>query len=365
MKYYLLVGEKSGDMHASNLMKEIKENDAEAEFRYLGGEGMVRQGGELYADYADVSYMGFWEVFKNVFTLKKKIKACAKDVLNWQPDIVVFIDFSGFNMRIAPLIDGKGIKLYYYIAPKVWAWNTKRVYKMVRYLDRVYCILPFEEFFFHSYGLPTYYMGNPIVDEILAYKPNERFLIGNKISDKPIIAILPGSRKQEIENILSKAIEVVEQFPDFQFVIAGVSHLPESLYAKALGGKDIKVVYNQTYDLLGHSTAAIVTSGTATLETALFNIPQVVVYKTSFITASIVKMVIKIDYVALVNLVADKMIVRELLQEKFTVDNIVMELQSIIINGEDRSVMLEEYAKLQANMGDAGVSGRVAKHMIK
>jgi lipid-A-disaccharide synthase len=363
MKYYLIAGERSGDLHGSNLIKALKHEDPDAEFRFLGGEQMEEAGGTMYRSYHEISFMLIGDVIKNIFTIFKNFKLCAADVASYKPDVLILIDFSGFNMKVAKRIKPLGIPIHYYISPKIWAWNQSRAYNIKKLIDKMYVIMPFEKAFYKKYNYDVEYVGNPILDAIAAFNPNENFIVKHKLGQKPIIAILPGSRKQEVENMLSMMMQLSPLYTEYQFVIAAVNNLEESFYTPYIE-KGFKVITNETYDLLSHAHAALVTSGTATLETALFNVPQVVCYRTGFFTYQIAKLLVKIKFISLVNLIADKGIVTELIQGDFNLNNLKVELDKVI-SGPTRQIVLNEYAELQKMMGPAGASDRVAKLIVK
>jgi len=360
MKYFLIAGEKSGDLHASNLIKSIKKNDSEAIFKGWGGDEMEAAGMELIKHYKHTAFMGFWEVFTNLLTIRKLFKACKNDLSTWKPDVVILVDYAGFNLRMAKFAKEYKFKVYYYISPKLWAWGQKRALKIKRYVDRMFAIMYFEKAFYAKFDYHAVdYVGNPVLDAVDNFKPDNDFLKQYEIEGKPIIAILPGSRKQEVKNILSKTLKLPKQFSEFHWVVAGVSQLPQSLYepAKAL---NIKVIYDETYNLLAHSKAAIVTSGTATLETAMFRVPQVVVYETSLITYSIAKRLIKVKYISLVNLLAEKEVVKELIQKDFNQESLTAALNSILLNSD---AIKEEYSALHAKLKTPSVADTAAKLM--
>lgn len=360
MKYYLIAGEASGDLHGSNLMKTLKEVDSDAEFRYYGGDLMQAEGGTLVKHYADMAFMGFLEVALNLRIILKNIEKCKVDVLANQPDALILIDFPGFNLKIAEFAKKSGIKVFYYISPKVWAWNQKRVLKIKRDVDHLFCILPFEVDFYHKWGMKVDYVGNPLLDAKATFKPNPNFKTDHQLADKPLIALLPGSRKQELHYILKDMLSVAAQFPNYQFVIAGAPSYNQEFYQSFLGEVKIPTVFNATYDLLSNSEAALVTSGTATLETALFKVPQVVLYKGSKISIAIARMLVKIRFISLVNLIMDEEIVKELIQEDCNPQKIAQELKSILVNPE-RQKMLSNYEKLADKMGEPGASQKTAK----
>lgn len=360
MKYYLIAGEASGDLHGANLMKALKVEDAQAEFRYFGGDKMQAEGGKLVKHYADMAFMGFTEVLLNLRTILKNMKACKADVLAYQPDVLVLIDFPGFNLKIAEFAKQHGIKVCYYISPKVWAWNQKRVLKIKRIVDHMFCILPFEVAFYKKWGMKVDYVGNPLLDEISQFVPNAYFKTEHQLNDQPIIALLPGSRKQEIERLLPVMLSVVDQFKDYQFVIAAAPTFAADYYQQFMGNKKVALVFNQTYQLLHYAHAAVVASGTATLETALFNVPQVVVYKGGTISIAIARLLVNIRFISLVNLIVDRKIVTELIQEDCNPQKVTEELTQII-DGKGRAEMLEGYAHLHQLMGAAGASERTAR----
>lgn len=361
-KIYIISGERSGDMHAGNLVHALKSLDSKLQFRGMGGQYSKDAGVHLALDYAEVSVMGFLEV---VFGFRKVLKALAlikKDLLAYQADALVLVDFGGFNMKVAAFATQHGISVHYYIPPKVWAWNQKRALTLKVNTKQVYSILPFEPPFFAKFGMQVQYVGNPLLDEIKKFTPHDFFYQKNELSYQPIIALLPGSRAQEVKAMLAKMIALVPDFPQVQFVVAGVDSLPAATYALAMA-KGIQVIYNQTYDLLSHAAAAVVTSGTATLETALFNVPQLVVYKTSWISYQIGKRLIRVPYISLPNLIADKQVVRELIQDDFSLENLRQELSSLLNNATYRQEMQAGYTLIRERIGEQLASERVA-HLI-
>ncbi len=365
MKYYLIAGEKSGDLHAANLMKALLREDAAAVFRYWGGEAMQAVGGTLVKHYQEMAFMGIWEVVKNIRTIRGFLKEAQRDIMDYQPNVVILVDYGGFNMRISKWCKTHHIKNFYYISPKVWAWNTKRALKIKVNVDRMFVIFPFEKAFYKQFDYEVDFVGNPLMDAIQAYQPNEQFLAQNALdTKKKIIALLPGSRKQEIAKIFANMLAVIHQFSQYQFVVAGIGRLPKSFYQSCEGVANVKVVYDQTYDLLAHSHAAIVTSGTATLETALFNVPQVVCYKTSTINYLVFKQLLKVKYISLVNLVMDKEVVKELIQKEFTPDRLTQELTHLLGEAQ-RAHMLQEYTTLHHLLGNEGASAKTAQLMVK
>lgn len=357
MKYYIVAGEASGDLHASNLMKAIKQKDSKASFRCWGGELMQNQGGELVKHYRDLAFMGFIEVILNLRTIFKNIKTCKADIAEHKPDVVILVDYPGFNLRIAPFVKSLGIKVVYYISPQIWAWKQSRVHTIKKVVDLMLVILPFEKDFYKKFDMDVSFVGHPLVDATEAYEIAEH--LPPLTFDRPVIALLPGSRRQEIKVMLPYMIAVSKQFPDYQFVIAAAPNAEDSLYEEMVGS-DLMLVKNRTYDLLSIAHAALVTSGTATLETALFKVPQVVCYKGSAISYYIAKMLVKIKYISLVNLIMDSEVVTELIQDKLTVKNIVAELKPLIA-GEKRQVMLGVYNELQEKLGGGGASENAAQ----
>ena len=364
MKYYLVAGEASGDLHGANLMKELKKLDPQAEFRFFGGDLMQAEGGTLVKHYAEMAFMGFLEVVINLTTILKNLKACKADICAWQPDALILIDFPGFNLKIANYAKKQGIPVNFYISPKVWAWNQKRVLKIKRVVDHLFCILPFEVDFYKKWGMEVDYVGNPLLDAVAAFKPQNNFLVKHNFTGKKIIALLPGSRKQEIDRLLPDMLAVAKRFKFYQFVIAGAPSFDADYYTPFLNGKNIPIVFNATYDLLSHADAAIVASGTATLETALFHVPQVVVYKGGKISVGIARMVVTIKFISLVNLIMNRLVVKELIQEDCNPNKIIAEMDSILNYGTYRQQMLSDYNELDKLMGQPGASAKTAALII-
>jgi lipid-A-disaccharide synthase len=365
MKYYLVAGEASGDLHGANLMKALKALDQQAEFRYFGGDLMQAEGGMLVKHYADMAFMGFIEVVANLQTILKNMAFCKQDISTYQPDVLILIDFPGFNLKIAEYAKKNNLLVCYYISPKVWAWNQKRVLKIKNVVDHMFCILPFEVDFYKKWGMQVDYVGNPLLDATAAFEPDADFYLHNHLPKKKIIALLPGSRKQEISRLLPDMLGVMDQFKDHQFVIAGAPSFNVDFYSQFLGGKDIPVVFNATYDLLANADAAIVASGTATLETALFNVPQVVVYKGNPISITIARMLVTIKFISLVNLIMDAPVVKELIQQDCSPKSIAAELDLIVNNKTYRDTMLHNYDELDIRMGHPGASAKTAALIIK
>lgn len=365
MRYYLVAGEASGDLHGANLMKALKEQDKQAEFRYFGGDLMQAEGGVIVKHIADMAFMGFIEVVANLSAIFKNLRFCKEDIAGWKPDVLVLIDFPGFNLKIAEFAKKNGLLVCYYISPKVWAWNRKRVLTIKRIVDHLFCILPFEVDFYRKWGMEVDYVGNPLLDAIAAFKPDENFLKTNLPAEKKIIALLPGSRKQEISRLLPEMISVADKFPDYQFAIAGAPGFNRTYYEQFLTHNNMPVLFSATYDLLSHAEAAIVASGTATLETALFNVPQVLVYKGHPISIAIARAMVKIKFIGLVNLIMESTVVKELIQRDCTAKNIAAELDNILNNKSYRENMLVNYDKLDIKMGKPGASGKTAELIIK
>ena len=366
MKYYIIDGEASGDLHGSNLIKEIIELDPNADIRAWGGDKMQEAGAKIVKHFKDLAFMGFYEVLINIRTILKNISFCKKDILEFNPDKIIFIDYPGFNMRIAKWSKKYKFQTIYYIAPQLWAWNEKRIKKIKKYIDSLYVILPFEkEFFETKHKYPVKFLGHPLLDSISNFKKNydssSEQIITNK---KEVIAILPGSRKQEIKKILNTVIKIVDYFPDHQFIVAGAPNIKLSYYKSILKNKRIKVIENKTYEILSISTAAIVTSGTATLETALFKVPQVVCYKSSYFSYFIAKLIVNIKYISLVNLIMDQQIVKELIQQDCNKDKIRYELEKILDLTNKKSLQIK-YDELTSILGNNGTSKRVALDIIK
>jgi lipid-A-disaccharide synthase len=368
MKYYLIAGEASGDLHGGNLMKSLKNIDPAADFRYWGGDCMQEQGGVLVKHYRDTAFMGILEVIRHLGSIGNNFKLCKRDLLDFKPDVLILIDYAGFNLRMAKFAKGHGIKVFYYISPKIWAWKESRIKKIKLYVDKMFVILPFEVDFYKKHRYPVDYVGNPLLDAIEDKKKhicsNEEFRQQNSLGNEPIVALLAGSRKQEINLCLPEMLEAVKDYKDIQFVIAGAPSISKEYYNKFIESYNVKMVYNQTYELLAHSKAAIVTSGTATLETALFNVPEVVIYKTSNLTYNIGIHIVDVKFFSLVNLIMDREIVKELLQKNLVRD-IRAEMDKILFDDAYREKMLGDYAKLKEKMGSYGASQRTAELLVK
>jgi lipid-A-disaccharide synthase len=366
MKYYIIAGEASGDLHGSNLMKALFKEDKNADIRFWGGDLMQETGGIMVKHYKELAFMGFIEVIFNLKTILGNIKICKKDILTFQPDVIIFIDYPGFNMRIAKWAKEQGIPTHYYISPQIWAWKENRIVDIKRDVDKMYVILPFEkQFYEEKHNFPVEFVGHPLIDAI-----NNQVIVDpivfkdeNKLSKKPIIALLPGSRKQEITKMLSVMLSVVDDFPEYQFVIAGAPSQEYSFYKKFITTGNIKFISNKTYDLLKIATAALVTSGTATLETALFKVPEVVCYKGSWASYQIAKRIITLKYISLVNLIMDEEVVTELIQDDFNTKNIRRELQKIL-EASYRKQLLQKYDLLEKRLGGVGASEKTAALIV-
>ncbi|MBU0940886.1 MAG: lipid-A-disaccharide synthase [Bacteroidetes bacterium] len=366
MKYYIIAGEASGDLHGSNLMKALYQEDSDADIRFWGGDLMESVGGTLVKHYRELAFMGFIEVVFNLKTILGNIKVCKKDILKFQPDVIIFIDYPGFNMRIAKWAKEIGIKTHYYISPQIWAWKENRIKDIKRDVDKMYVILPFEKDFYESkHNYPVTFVGHPLIDAIYNQKAIvlDDFRTQNNLSDKPIIALLPGSRKQEITKMLSIMLSVVDDFPDYQFVIAGAPSQDYSFYESFITNSNIKFISNKTYDLLKIATAALVTSGTATLETALFKVPEVVCYKGSWASYQIAKRIITLKYISLVNLIMDEEVVTELIQDDFNTKNLKKELVKLLAPAH-REQLLKKYNLLETKLGGTGASKKTARLIV-
>ncbi len=367
MKYYLIAGEASGDLHAANLMKALKVEDPQAEFRFWGGDLMQAQGGTMVKHYRELAFMGFAEVVANLGTILKNIKICKKDISAFKPDRIIFIDYPGFNLRIAKWAKQNNYNTHYYISPQIWAWKEGRIKDIKAAVDSMYVILPFEKDFYEKkHNFPVHFVGHPLIDAIAGREqisPKD-FREEHNLDDKPIIALLPGSRKQEIAKMLDVMLALTSNYPDYQFVIAGAPSQTKVYYKTFIKQNNVKFVANKTYDLLSVSHAALVTSGTATLETALFKVPQVVCYKGSRISYEIGKRVIKLKYISLVNLILDKEVVTELIQTEFNPKRLKEELDKIL-DEQHRATLFLEYYDLEQKLGGKGASRKTAELISK
>ncbi len=364
MKYFLIAGEASGDLHGSNLVRQLMRSDPKAEIACWGGDLMEAKGARLLKHYRELNIMGFWEVLIRLPLIMMNFRKCRKQILEFRPDVVVMIDYPGFNLRIAEFLKSRSIRSYYYISPKVWAWKGSRVKKIKDYIDRMYVIFPFEVDFYREHDYRVLYFGNPLVESVkegmASADDKDRFAKENGLGDKPVIALLPGSRKQEIKKILPVMLGLADYYSDYCFVVAGAPSVPVALYEKIIGDRMIKVVFNKTYSLLRKAEVAVVTSGTATLETALAGVPQVVCYRTSWINYQIARRFIKTRFISLVNLVMDREVVRELIQNNLTAMELSSEVNSLLPGGWKREVMSSDYRKLNSVLKGDGASAQIA-----
>lgn len=371
MKYYLIVGEASGDLHASNLMKAIRLKDDCAEFRFFGGDLMKAEGGTLVKHYRDMAYMGFIPVLLHLREIFSNMDLCKRDIVAWNPDVVIMVDYPGFNLKIAEFVKkNTRIPVYYYISPKIWAWKEHRIKNIKRDVDELFSILPFEIDFYKKHAFPIHYVGNPCVDAIDDFRQdyNEtflRFCKRNNLNGNPIVAVLAGSRKQEIKDNLSIMTKVAAKFPDFQFVIAGAPGIDRSFYAPYLS-PSVSILFGETYPLLAHARAGMITSGTATLEAALFRLPQVVCYYTAAgkLVSVLRKLLLKVPYISLVNLIAGKKVVSELVADEMNAFNLELELKALLFNKEYVNRMDAGYEDMDRRLGPSGASDRAAEIMV-
>lgn len=364
MRYYVIAGEASGDLHASNLMKGLAARDKEAEFRCWGGDLMQSAGGTLVKHYRDLAFMGFLEVARNIRTILRNMKFCKKDILDWQPDVLILVDYPGFNLRIAKWAKEHDLCVFYYISPQIWAWKESRVHQIKANVDQMFVILPFEKDFYQKYDYEVHYIGHPLLDVVNNFEPDPHFRSRFQLDERPIIALLPGSRQQEINTILSEMLKVVDDFPDYQFVVAGAPATAPKVYESIIGDKKVSVISGQTYNILSNARAAIVTSGTATLETALFNVPQVVCYRGSYITYYLIKSMIKVPYISLVNLVLDKPFLTELIQKDFNRKALKRELAKLL-DVKNTGSIREHYEELKEILGNQGAAEKAADLMFQ
>lgn len=368
MKYYIIAGEASGDLHASNLIHEIKALDDKAEFRCWGGDLMKAEGAELVKHYKDLAFMGFTEVLLNIRTIFRNIKFCKKDISDYKPDVLILVDYPGFNLRIAKYAKENRIKVFYYISPQIWAWKQSRVHSIKRIVDKMFVILPFEQEFYQKFDCKVDFVGHPLLDAV--EKQNNsgslfaEFVQKNNLENKPIIALLPGSRKQEIKTMLPLMLNIQKDFSGYQFVIAGAPSIPGEFYQGLMKDSKAKLIFSNTYNLLRNSQAALVTSGTATLETALFNIPEVVCYRGSAISFFIARKLVKVKFISLVNLIMDKEVIKELIQSELNEANLKRELEMLLFNKEYRQTILENFSELRTKLGGAGASKKAARLML-
>lgn len=372
MKYYIIAGEASGDLHGSNLMKELKVADSDSEFRFFGGDLMKAVGGSLVKHYREMAFMGFVDVILNIRTISKNLNFCKKDLLEFQPDVLILIDYPGFNLRIAEFAKQNNTKVHYYISPKFWAWKEHRVKKVKAFVDEMFTIFPFETAFYQKHDFKVNYVGNPLMDSLTEFnktaQKKEIFYTKNKLDQRPVVALLSGSRIKEIKRILPVMVKATQGLSEFQFVIAGVSSIDKKVYSDIVGKHKIIVVFDQTYDLLSHSFAALVTSGTAALETALFNVPQTVLYKMEgglLVDVIMRNFVLKTQWVSLPNIILGKEAVLELIQKEMTLKKVRAELNNILFDYDHRSKIVADYKQLRTMIGEPGCSKRAAEKIIQ
>lgn len=367
MKYYLIAGEASGDLHGSYLVRALKQKDPAAEFRCWGGDLMAAAGADLQKHYRELAFMGFVEVLFNIRTILRNFKLCKADIQAYEPDVLILVDYPGFNLRMAKWAKTQGIKVFYYISPQIWAWHTSRVHQIKANVDRMFVILPFEEAFYQKYNVEVDYVGHPLLDVVQDQQPDDEFRSRNGLTDAPIIALLPGSRKQEISRMLSVMLKTAEYFPDYQFVVAGAPSQEkvyyEELFASLGTTSNVSLVQEQTYPLLQIAKAALVTSGTATLETALLSCPQIVCYRGSSISYAIAKRVIQVEYISLVNLIMDAPLVEELIQDEFNPQRLSTALTRLLQDNEQER-LAAGYAILHEKLGQGGAAERCASLIV-
>ncbi len=365
MKYYVIAVEASGDLHASNLIKQLREKDQMADFRAWGGDLMSGAGAKIVKHYRDLAFMGFAEVVLNLKTILGNFKFCKLDILDYQPDVLILVDYPGFNLRIAEFAKKNHIKVVYYITPQVWAWKKGRVKTIRKVVDKMIVILPFEKDFYAKYNMEVDFVGHPLLDALDVQRfDDDSFRRDNGLDKRPIVALLPGSRKQEISKMLSLMLSVTDQFIEYQFVVAGAPSMDVHFYTKIFGTKKVKLIFNQTHEVLHHAHAALVTSGTATLETALLGVPEIVCYRGNAISVAIARWLLDIRFISLVNLIMDKEVVTELIQSELNHTNLVSELKKIILNQSHRSNLLLQYQLLKEKLGKRGASEKAAKIIL-
>lgn len=366
MRYYLIAGERSGDLHGSNLIRSLKKNDPNAVFRGFGGDYMKAVGMDLAVHYDEMAFMGLKALITNAWTIYQKIKFCKEDILEFKPDVIILIDYAGFNGRIGRFGKKMGIRVFYYISPKVWAWYTRRALELKSFVERMFVILPFEKEFYKKFDFDVDYVGNPVLDAVKAFRPDPDFLNKNQfIPGKKIIALLPGSRKMELNRIVPVMAEVARANPQYQFAVAAIQSLPPELYASLREIPAVKFVFDATYDLLAHAEAAIVTSGTATLETGIFKVPQVVVYKAGKVELAIIRKMVKVPFISLVNLIANKEVVKELIQEDVVFGRVNAELKNLVEDSAYRKEMLLEYEQVYKVLDTGSASENTAFLMTR
>jgi lipid-A-disaccharide synthase len=366
-RYYIIAGESSGDMHGANLMKSLQQHDPNAVFRFWGGDRMSALAGKPVKHIRELAFMGFMEVVLNLRTIVHNLRLCKDDIIRFKPDVLILIDYPGFNLRIAEFAHRKGFKVVYYISPQIWAWKQNRIRKIKKSVDKMLVILPFEKDFYAGLGMKVEFPGHPLLDEVLPIRKSadySEFIRKNQLPEKPVVALLPGSRKQEVSRMLNDMMDVAVHFPDYQFVVAGLSGLGKDFYQHFSHSANISVVFDQTYSLLANSKAALVASGTATLETALFNVPQVVCYRANPVSYAIARRLVKVNYISLVNLIMDRPVLKELIQKGFNKEILKDELTRLLFDLAYRSSMQSAYLELENKLGGQGASDKAAKIII-
>ncbi|HTF17531.1 MAG TPA: lipid-A-disaccharide synthase [Chryseolinea sp.] len=365
MKYYIVAGERSGDLHASNLVKALKQRDPHATFRGFGGDYMQEQGVELAVHYRDLAFMGFAELVTNAFKIRRYIRQCREDITAFRPDVIILVDYGGFNLQIAKFGKKQGYKVYFYILPKYWAWWPSRALWLKPHVDKLFIILPFEKTFFKKFEWESYYVGNPVLDAVKSHVEDDNFLPRHTLHDRPYVALLPGSRKQELLQIVPELEKVVQRMSHQHFCVAAVNNLDSSLYGDLPYIPNVTMVFEDTYNLLLHARAAVVTSGTATLETALFRVPQVVVYKANALTYGFARFLVRVKFISLVNLIAGREVVRELIQSDMTAANLYTEVSRLVAEGDYRKDMLLAYDEIITVLDTGSASENTASLMIQ
>lgn len=370
MRYYVLAGEASGDLHASNLLSEISRIDPQAQFRGFGGDLMEKAGMTVLKHYRELAFMGLVPVLMNIRTIRKNFRFCEQDMLEFKPDVLILIDYPGFNLRMAKFAKVHGIRTFYYISPKIWAWKQERVHRVKAFVDEMFTILPFEGEFYGRFDYPVNYVGNPLLDAILQKKTEpdfQGFFTENNLPDKPVLALLPGSRRGEISVLLPTMLEAASHFPEFQCIIAGAPNMGIEFYQPFMKGSKVPVLWDKTYEVLIHSRVAIVSSGTATLETAILNVPQVVVYQLTpnWLFTFLKKYFLKTKFVSLVNIILGREAVSELIQSDFTLKNVISELNKIVYDPDNEKRMLDDYREMMIKLGEPGASKRAAELMVR
>jgi lipid-A-disaccharide synthase len=368
MKYYIIAGEASGDLHGSNLIRGLQKSDQEAQFRLWGGDLMEQAGGKLVRNYRDLAFMGYIEVLRNIRVIKRNLDFCKHDIIQYSPDVLILIDYPGFNLKIAQFGKEHGFRVFYYISPKVWAWKEGRVKKIKRYVDRMFSILPFEVEYYKKFQMPVEYQGNPVLDAVTRAEQEmenrEAFLAKNQLPDKPIIGLIPGSRKQEIKYNLPVMLQTIHSYPGYQFLITCSPMIDRDYYLKLTGGYEVQLIYGQTYSVMKYAEAALITSGTATLEAAQLRVPQVVCYRANLIGMLIAYFLVKVSHISLVNLIMEEEVVKELVQYKLTPTSLKTELDRLLNDRQYRQTMLDNYEQLHDRIGPPGVSERIAARMV-